>query len=264
MTYIKFLTCILIASSFIVYYGCESNDTTNNSVYIPQPVNKKVLVDFFTNSGCQPCIAVHHYLDQITGNSGATINDTSIIIVSFHAKYPYIYDSLYRANTVQNDARAIYYGVNATPYGALDGVNMSQFSSSSWSSQLNAEMNTTKYLNISLSNTFNASADSGTVTANISLVNAIPSNDNVVHIIITENNISYITAPNGIKNPSDVMRYMITGSGGESINIGQNTTVVKNYGLSHNWKEENCYLTVYIQSTSTKQVFGVERIKIMQ
>lgn len=264
MNYIKYLTCILIASAFIVYYGCESNDTATNSVYILQPVNKKVLVEFFTNSGCQPCIIVHHYLDQITGNSGATINDTSVIIVSFHTKYPSIYDSLYRANIIQNDARASYYGVTATPYARLDGVNMNQFSSTSWSAQLNAEMNTTKYLNISLSNTFNASTDSGTVTANISLVNALPSSNNVIHIIITENNISYITAQNGITRPSDVMRYMITGTGGEAVNVGQNITVVKNYGLAPNWKEDECYLTAFIQNPASKQVFGVERIKVMQ
>jgi|SRR4030095_2250294 len=264
MKYLKYLTFFITAAIIIIYSGCESNDTATNSVYIPQAVNKKVLVEFFTNSGCLPCIAAHHYFDQITSNSGATINDTSVVIISFHAKYPYIYDSLYRANTVQNDARANYYGVVATPYGSLDGVNMNQFSASNWSSQMNAEMNSTKYLNISLSNNYNTSTDSGTVTANISLVSALPSTDNVIHIIITENNISYITAPNGIKNPSDVMRYMITGSNGESVNVGQNTTVTKNYGINSRWREGECYLTAFVQSTSTKQIFGVERIKVQQ
>lgn len=246
----------------VFYNGCKSNDSVTNSVYIPQPVNKKVLVEFFTNSGCNPCITAHHYFDQISSNSGATINDTSIIILAFHSRYPYIFDSLYKANIPHNDGRANYYGVVATPYGRLDGVNMSQFSSSNWTAQINAELNTTKYLNISLVNNFNASVDSGIVTANITLESALPSSDNVIHIIITENNIPYVTAPNGITKPSDVMRYMVTGTGGESINVGLNNTVIKNYGLASNWNEDECYLTVFIQSTSTKQIFGVERIKI--
>ena len=31
------------------YYGCESNDAVTTSVYIPQPVNKKILVEFYKN-----------------------------------------------------------------------------------------------------------------------------------------------------------------------------------------------------------------------
>jgi hypothetical protein len=261
MSYIKYLTLIITAASVILYSGCESNDSTTNSVYIPQPVNKKVLVEFFTNAGCNPCIAAHHYLDQITENTGATLNDTSVVIISYHTRYPYSFDSLYRANVPQNEFRSTtYYGVLFTPQCRIDGVNSGQFSSTNWSAQINAEFMTPKYLDISLSNSF--SNDSGTVTANISLVSALPSNDNVIHMVITENNVSYITSPNGIIQPDDVMRYMITGSNGESINVGLNTTVTKQYGLAPNWRDNECYINVFVQSVSTKQIFGVEKIKV--
>lgn len=264
MRYIKFTFVIILAFSFW-FAGCESNDSSTNSVYIPQPVNKKVLVEFFTNAGCNPCIAAHHYLDQITDNTGATINDTSVIILSYHTRYPYSFDSLYRANVSQNEYRSTtYYGVLFTPQCRIDGVNSGQFSSTSWSAQINAEFKTAKYLDITMSNTFNSGTDSGVVTANISLVSALPSSDNVVHVVITENNIPYVTAPNGITYPDDVMRYMITGSEGESINVGQNTAVTKNYGIASNWNPNECYITVFVQSVSTKQVFGVERIKVVQ
>lgn len=261
MSYIKYLTLIITAASVILYSGCESNDSTTNSVYIPQPVNKKVLVEFFTNAGCNPCIAAHNYLDQITENRGATLNDTSVVIISYHTRYPYSFDSLYRANVQQNEFRSTtYYGVLFTPQCRIDGVNSGQFSSTNWSAQINAEFMTPKYLDISLSNSF--SNDSGTVTANISLVSALPSNDNVIHMVITENNVSYITSPNGIIQPDDVMRYMITSSNGESINVGQNTTVTKAYGLAPNWRDNECYINVFVQSVSTKQIFGVEKIKV--
>lgn len=263
----KFIKYILAAFALpaIILMGCESNDSSVNSVYIPQPVNKKVLVEFFTNAGCNPCIAAHHYLDQITDNTGATINDTSVIIVSYHTRYPYSFDSLYRANVPQNEYRSTtYYGVLFTPQCRIDGVNSGQFSSTNWSAQINAEFKTAKYLNVVLSNSFDPGTDSGNVTANISLVSAMPSSDNVVHILITENNISYITSPNGITQPDDVMRYMITGQEGESINVGQNTTVTKPYTIAPNWDPDECYITVFVQSVSTKQVFGVERIKVVK
>jgi hypothetical protein len=264
MKYIKYLI-FLIIPAIVIIHGCESNDKVTDSVCIPQPVNKKVLIEFFTNAGCIPCIEAHGYLDQITANTCTTINDTSVIVISYHAKYPYIFDSLYRANVPQNDARSNYYGVQSTPKGILDGSSMgTAFSSTEWSSQIDVQFKTTAYLNIGLSNIFDPNSDSGTVTADISLLNSLPASDNVVHFIITQSNVSYVTAPNGIKNPNDVMRTMITGSTGEDITIGSSNTVVKGYRLAGNWVADNCYITVFVQNKITKQVFGVERIKIKQ
>jgi hypothetical protein len=55
---------------------------------------------------------------------------------------------------------------------------------------------------------------------------------------------------------------MVTGKDGEAVTIGQNTVISKGYALNQNWKEDDCYLTVFIQNPATKQVFGVERIKV--
>lgn len=260
----KYFKALFLITTAIIIHGCESNDTATNSVYIPQPVNKKVLVEFFTNAGCNPCVAAHGYLDEINQNSGATINDTSVIILSYHTKYPYILDSLYRANVTQNQGRADYYGVNFTPQGRLNGVSIGQFSSSTWSAQINAEFKTTKYINVSLTNTYDEALDTGTVTTNINLVNALPSSNNVLHMVIIENNISYVTAPNGITSPDDVMRNMLTGTDGEAINIGQINSVSKSYSLNPRWDPLECYIIVFVQNPDTKQIFGVERIKVVK
>jgi hypothetical protein len=116
-----------------------------------------------------------------------------------------------------------------------------------------------------LENTFNQGNDSGQVKAAIHTVSALPSSqDNVVHVVITESKVPYITSPNGIKYPDDVMRYMITGENGEPISLTQGQTVVvnKSYGLRSNWNKDECYLTVFVQNSVSKQVFGVERIKV--
>ena len=80
--------------------------------------------------------------------------------------------------------------------------------------------------------------------------------------LITENNISYITSPNGITNPNHVMRNMITGNGGETISVGSGVTVTKSFGIAPNWNEDECYIIVFVQNPTTKQVFGVEKIKV--
>jgi hypothetical protein len=139
---------------------------------------------------------------------------------------------------------------------------MGTFSATEWSAQMNVEFKTQSYLDIELSNNFNSTTDSGTVTANISLASALPSSDNAVHVIITESNIPYVTAPNGITSPDDVMRYMVTGQNGEDITIGSSNVVTKSYGLNQRWNADECYITVFVQSKSSKQIFGVERIKV--
>lgn len=263
MNYLKYLLSVILFSYVLFFTGCESNDTAFSSIYIPQPVNKKVLVEFFTNAGCNPCIAAHNYLDQIGVGAGVTINDTSVIIISYHTKYPFILDSLYRANIEHNQARADYYGVNYTPQARLNGdINLANFSASDWTAQINYSFNTTRYLNINLINEFSTSTDSGTVTVIINQVSQIQSNDLVLHVVITENHVSYVTAPNGIKYPNDVMRYMVTGRDGEPVNLSPSLALVKRYGIAQNWKANDCYLNVFVQSRSTKEVFGVEKIKV--
>ena len=253
----------LLAMAF--YNGCESNDAVTSSVYIPQPVNKKVLVEFFTNAYCQPCVNAHNYLDQVNAVGGVTLNDTSIIIVSYHAKSPNPADSLYQANTTQSDARFTYYGVQqtGTPNCQTDGVYMGQFSSTDYTALINAEFETPKYLNVALTNNFNGT-DSGTITANITDLVALPTNDNLIHIVITENHVPYISAPNHVTHPDDVLRYMITGNDGQRISLSQNqtTTVSMRYGIKSNWKLQDCNINVFVESFSTRRVYGVERIKV--
>ncbi|MBZ0203799.1 MAG: Omp28-related outer membrane protein [Ignavibacteria bacterium] len=258
MKYISILVLALIISAAAMLNGCESNDVAGTSVCVTLPVNKKGLLEFFTNAGCNPCIAAHNYLDEISEST----YDTSLIIISYHTRYPYPFDSLYRANISNNQGRSDYYGIGFTPQGRLDGVNTGQFSAENWGCQINQELNTQEHLKITLSKQFDPNIDSGSVTAVVTLVNALPANDNVIHFVITENNISYITSPNGITNPNHVMRNMITGNGGETISVGSGVTVTKSFGIAPNWNEDECYIIVFVQNPTTKQVFGVEKIKV--
>jgi len=256
---------ILVTASFVLcLWGCQSNDAVSTAVYIPKPVNKKVLIEVFTNSFCFPCVNADNYLDQITSVGGVTYNDTSVIPLCYHVNNPSPLDSLYQQNTQQSDERFNqYYGVYVTPTLELDGSSMGQYSASTWTALIDAEFETQKYLTVTLSNTFNGT-DSGSVTANITPAGALPTNDNVLHMVIVEDSVPYITAPNGIHYPSHVMRYMITGGGGQSVslNANQTATITNRYGTSSRWNKDKLYIIVFVQCVSTKQVYGVERIKM--
>jgi hypothetical protein len=265
MSKITKFSLIAALAVFVTLTGCESNDNPTLSTYIPQPVNRKVLVEFFTNSGCIPCIDAHHYFDQIKEGVGVTPNDTSVIILSYHTNFPNIGDSLYRANIPQNNDRINYYSVGSTPQGRADGNDMQDFSSTVWTAHIKAEMYTTKYMNVTFENNYIASSDSGYVTVNIQTVAGLPTTDNNLFIVITEDSVAYITAPNGIHYPSDVMRTMLTGSGGTPIGLvnGQTTQYSIGYNISNRWRAQMCNIIAFVQSTSTKQVYGVEKIKVV-
>jgi thiol-disulfide isomerase/thioredoxin len=262
----KFLKILLLIPIVIILFlsSCQTNDNVINIRFSSPPVKKKVLVEFFTNSGCTPCVAAHGYFDRITGLTGVTSNDTNVILLSFHTKYPYILDSLYQANLIQNEARSVYYGIQYTPQCRLDGLNMGQFSESEWTAQINQELAAVNYSFITLLKNYNPNDRTGSVAVTVDVYEPVPTSDNVIHIIITESNIYYPSAPNGIDYFDDVMRTMITGDNGESINLinGQQVTVNKNFTINGNWNDNECYITVFLQSTSTKAVYGVERIKV--
>lgn len=253
--------CCLLIISIVILSGCESNDAPNNSVYIPQPVNRKILVELFTNAGCLPCVQVHNYFDQIHSQAGATINDSSVVFISYHWRSPNPADSLYIQNRQQNNDRAAYYGVFATPFVFMDGTQLGQFSGPEYSTQFGIEMNTTEYLDIGMSNVFDSTSDSGRVTLDILTVAPIPASDLKLHVIISESDIHY-TLTNGITLFHDVVRTMVTGAPGEDISLGPETIVDVDYGLNTRWVPSNCKILAFIQSASTKKVYGVETLKI--
>ncbi len=246
--------------------GCESDDSSVNSVYIPQPVARKTLFEFFSNSACQPCIEPHRsFLEPLEEERGVTINDTSVIIISYQVNFPNSHDSIYAQNPTENEARISYYNVAAAPQGDNDGSYLGAYSYNEWSGKLNTAMNSTAYLNITISNNFNSSIDSGTVTAHINtLVQPPTGQNNKVHVVLIENNVPYISAPNGIKLYSGVMRDMVDGPDGANISLsaGQTTDYSISYGIRSNWKANDCYLVVFVQNLDSKQVYGVERIKV--
>ncbi len=247
----------------IFLIACESNDNPTNSVYIPQPVNKKVLIEYFSNSSCVPCIEMHRsFIEPIDAVSGVTINDTSIVFVSWQYKYPNTQDSIYWANPVQNAYRANYYQVLGAPQGNLDGNYMGSFSTNEWSSQVNAEFDSTRYLNITLSNTYDSVARTGSVTAYVQTLVNPSTSDNVVHFILTESNVSYVTAQNGIKTLNDCMRLMITDTTGIPFTFGGSQTISENYSVNSKYVDSSCHIVVFIQSLNSQKVYGVERIAV--
>ena len=74
-----------------------------------------IVVEEFTNASCGPCA-----LSNPAFNTLMTTNATKVVCIRNHSSFPG-YDPFYTQNSVQNQARTIYYQVTAVPTARMDG-----------------------------------------------------------------------------------------------------------------------------------------------
>ncbi|MFA5033472.1 MAG: FlgD immunoglobulin-like domain containing protein [bacterium] len=144
-----------------------------------------------------------------------------------------------------------YYGIQGTPTVIYDGWAF-QASPSYANSRGYFDMrkDTIPKVTISLAGTFyNSGAKTGTVKAHIVNVSGT-SLTGVVHVLITETNISYSGS-----TYYDVARVIIPyGGTTKNLSVGASTDVSQNFTISSGWNVSNCNIVVWYQKTSGKGV----------
>lgn len=250
----KILLPLIVLFASLSFYSCESNDTVApNSALVPG--TNKVLVEIFTNTSCIPCVAANQYLDAVT--------DTNIIIIRTHTTL-YPNDPYYLYNTEDNGARQVYYNsANANPRAFLLGTFMGNYNAANWTAALNTQLAATRVMGVSVNNTYDTTAKTGSLNIAITQSSSIAETDLVYHVAITEDGLDY-NAPNGETVFEQVLRDLVTGPNGEPITIsaGQTLNIVKNYSIGTVINDRNAHIIVFAQSTSTKKIYGVEMIKV--
>ena len=207
---------------------------------------RNVLVEMFTNIHCPVCAGVHASIDQYSSTSP---NASRVNTVYYHLPYPYPNEPLFLANTAENSARNEYYGgASSTPRVYLDGSAQSGFSASAVDTRIGIPTT----LEISLSGT--ADTSQFTVQASIQRSGGLSPTDLVIHFIAVET--VDTTGNNGVSPQHNVMRKMITGTGGEpfSIGDGETATVSKSVTVDSTWIPANLRVIVFVQSAGSKEV----------
>ncbi len=250
----KFLLSVAALGLSVFLYSCESNDAPVTYSSISGSTNK-VLVEIFTNTSCVPCVAANTYLDAVT--------DTNIIIIRTHTTL-YPNDPFYLYNVTDNGARQTYYNAaNANPQAFLFGTYMGIFNANNWTNQLNTQLNTSRNMGVAISRTYDTTTRAGNLNISINQTSGASVGDLVYHIALTENGLLY-NAPNGEHVFEQVLRDLLTTPGGDGLNIssGQTVNLQKSFTLPAEISDRNSSIIVYTQSVSTKQVYGVQIVKI--
>lgn len=254
----------MVIVSFITF-SCESNDGI-----IPQGTSNltsksKVLVEFFTNTSCVGCPVAGSYLDRITNLQGVTINDTNVVILTVHTTM-FPNDPFHLFNTTDNLCRQQYYNAGSfNPVAYTNGSIMPiPFDQNGWTSQINQYLNTLNSFGINVTNTFDTTSRTGTLNLTIGQFSGNQINDLKLLIAVTESNLHY-NAPNGETEFHNVMRALITPGSGQNINVnpGQSINVNKDYTIDNRLVLANCKIVIFVQSLSSKEVFGVESVKLI-
>jgi hypothetical protein len=252
---------VLFVATFII--SCENNLDSPVHTNPDLKANSKVLVELFSNVMCVACVQSANYCDGISSLRGVTINDTNVIIINTHSSL-FTGDPFYSFNSDMNGAREHYYNVMFNPAGYLMGSLMtSPFSAEQWTNQINQRLSITNSFSIILSNTIDTLSRKGTLNITAGQVDVQSYGDLKLYAIITESDL-YFNSPNGKTIYNNIMRQMLNGYGGEDVIIspGQPVNLVKEYNVDNRILLRNAQIVVFLQSNSTKEVLGVEKVKL--
>jgi hypothetical protein len=252
---LKLFLPLLAFGLSVFLYSCESNDAPIVYETISPASTNKVLVEIFTNTSCIPCVVANQYLDAVT--------DTNIIIIRTHTTL-YPNDPYYLYNPTDNNARQTYYAAaNANPKGFLLGTFMGNFNANNWTASLNTQLAASRSMGIIINKTYNAASRSGNVNLFIKQNAGETVTDLVLHVALTESNLLF-NAPNGESVFEQVLRDLMTAPNGDPLTVsaGQTVTASKSFTIPSEINDEHAEIIVFTQSTSTKEVFGVERVKL--
>jgi len=83
---------------------------------LPAQTERLVLIEEATNASCGPCASQNPGFDALLNQ-----NRDKLTAVKYHWYFPG-YDPMHNHNTVENNARVGYYGINGVPTAVIDGV----------------------------------------------------------------------------------------------------------------------------------------------
>jgi|NOAtaT_5_FD_contig_61_3265586_length_1742_multi_4_in_0_out_0_1 hypothetical protein len=209
-----------------------------------------VVIETFTGTWCQYCPGAAMAVDDLI------LNGKKVAPVKFHVGDNY--------ETTESTSRDTYYNVGGYPTSWFDGK--SDVAGGNTSASIYGVYLPEYNAAIAAATPFNVSATTSltnndlTINYTVEQVGAYSAGNLVVHAVVTESNIPDAWL-GGLTEVDYVMRKMIPDQNGTAITITQGNTVTGtlNYTLNSAWVKANMEVVVWVQNTSTKEIFNVYR-----
>lgn len=197
--------------------------------------DRMLLAEGFTSTTCGPCASQNPAFDALLH-----ANTDKITSIKYHMSWPAPgNDPMYLHNTVDNNARRTYYGVNAVPHVVIGGNVHTGTPNTVNQAAINNWASAPSPLDIVMQHRISDNQDSVFVVMLIKANQAV-TGTLVAHIAVIEKEIHFTSAPgpNGEKDFYNVMKAMIPTRNGTAIaNLQQGEYVI----VEASWKLANVY-----------------------
>ncbi len=271
----------LLLLVFMVFEACEKINPPFKTGVDCEAGNRKVLIEDYTGHGCVNCpgaAVVAHELQELC--------EDRIIIMAVHAGYfastdafgsDYTYDFSTEAGNEWNN----FYAVLGNPKGMVNridgGVGVVTVPEK-WGAKVAAQLEVPADIELSISNSFNASEKKLTTTVSGQFISAISGNFKLV-VCVTENNIVKPQKNNDseIGDVPDELNYVhqhalrtaVNGPWGQEIASGDvpngrdfSKTYTQVFG--DDWVPEYCNVVAFIYQESDKSILQVEDESVIE
>ena len=264
--------CVLLTVLIFLFFSCNTNPPTSPDVTptcnltikirIDNSANflsadKVVVLESFTNVGCYPCPITNRIIRQLENE---TYGSSKLVVVKFPVNFPAPNDLFYLAAKEICDFRMDYYNVFFAPTIIIDGMLKPVASDSlSIKAAIDSRLAVTPKFEVNI----NALLD-GDYTIDISIrildSSGINMSDLIINTAITETEIEFQQPPgsNGETKFYDVIRLLLPSNNGISLRqLADEGELLFEFEdvLISDWNLEKLSTVVYIQNTSTKEIY---------
>jgi hypothetical protein len=229
------------------------------AVFTQAQTARMVLIEEATNASCGPCASQNPAFDNLLNQ-----NRDKLTAIKYHWYFPG-YDPMHNHNTVENNARVAYYGINGVPTAAIDGdIPTGPTFSYPGGPHGYTQALIDEYaaipspFNITLSHRISNDLDSIYIDMLIEATENVSGNL-LAHMVVVEKHVNFSSPPgsNGEKNFLDVMKKMIPDHNGTALPSFQAGDYMI---LQGSWLLQNIYninelgVVGFIQNNSSKDV----------
>lgn len=233
----------------ILCYNASGEQITALKFDVEISIQKQVLAELFTNTGCVNCPEANHYLDNLS-----QAHSDEMAVVRYHVSWTDPADPMNLYNPDESMERVLYYTAYAAPTLVLDGEKVGTLDENDWSTRIITAADADTELFISQIDVIE-SVDSLHLEYELNCFGAEHS-ELAVWSLVLEDSIEYLGS-NGEDIHMDVMRDM-TSTGIISLT---NSLIIQ-----HSLKKPDDYgftgpmnLLVFVQSESDKAVLQARK-----
>lgn len=211
-------------------------------------VERKVIIEHFTNSRCGICSIRNPIFYQTIENY------PQVLHIAYHPSAPYASCIFSQHNPAENDDRTYFYGIyGATPRVVIQGEVIPPQTPLITSAQIEDKLGGQSDYELSVTNTA-VSRSSFNVKLTITRVSGNPGLETIrVFAGLAEETIDY-NAPNGETKHHDVFRRRVFYDTVNMHNVGDTRIIEREYSMHQDWNADEIYSYAIIHDMITQEV----------